>query len=261
MFSEKKVIEVSRDFVCVRLESYESEEHQGMVRDLLRGAFANTAFCVLAPDGKKRLSSSGRSPAALFGRRGGPEFGAEEVVEVLQEISSEYKAKGDDEDAVIQDFHSFRQALNVAAGDQRLLVYTISKESERKKAEKVLQAVLNDAEIEGLFHHDFGDAAIDKDWMKSVSDERTGSGFVVIHADEFGMQGEVVARLSLETSSKALREKLVASNEAFAESEERKIYGEHVREGRRNGVFFEGGMPYGEDRDGDGKIDVKRGRR
>jgi hypothetical protein len=64
LFSQKEFIDASRNFVCVRLESYESKEHQDMVRSFLDGRFENTAFCILAPDGKERLSGTGRSPNA-----------------------------------------------------------------------------------------------------------------------------------------------------------------------------------------------------
>ncbi|NNE93410.1 MAG: hypothetical protein HKN23_17330, partial [Verrucomicrobiales bacterium] len=55
----------------MRLESYESKEHQDMVRTFLNGSFANTAFCLLSPDGKERLSGSGRGPEQALLRRGG----------------------------------------------------------------------------------------------------------------------------------------------------------------------------------------------
>jgi hypothetical protein len=44
LFSQKEFIEASRSFVCVRLESYENEEHQKMVRSFLDGRFENTAL-------------------------------------------------------------------------------------------------------------------------------------------------------------------------------------------------------------------------
>jgi len=38
-----------------------------MVRSLLRGTFQNTAFVVYAPDGKTKLTRSGRGPHHAFG--------------------------------------------------------------------------------------------------------------------------------------------------------------------------------------------------
>ena len=60
------MIEASREFVCVRIESYESEATKKIVRSHLNGRFENTAFCVLAPDGETRLTRSGRGPRQVF---------------------------------------------------------------------------------------------------------------------------------------------------------------------------------------------------
>ena len=228
------------------------------MRKILRGAFANTAFCVLAPDGEKQLTMGGRSPAALFGRRGGTDLDVDRVVQEMKELASQYEVRADGKEAVLQDFHTFRQALNVASGDQRLLVLTVASENKRDKVEKTLQAVFNDPTIEGVFHHDFLDSSKDKNWVEQVKGEKEGLGFVVIQADEFGTEGEVVAQLPLNSTADQLKKKLLVVNEAFAKSEKRKNYNQHVQTGRRNRVYFENEMPYGEDRDGDGKIDERR---
>ena len=260
MFSQDDFIAASRDFVCVRLESYESKEHQELIRGLLGGAFANTAFCILAPDGKTRLSKSGRSPSALFGRRGGPAGDPAAVIGALKRISADYPPKGSMSDATVQDFHSTRQALNVASGDQRLLLLTVANGEKRSGATKVLQAVLNEQNTEGRFHHDFVENDVDSHWRELVSGAKSQEGFYIIEADPFGQTGLVLVELPLSAKSSELKLALKTANEAFAKKEKRKVYSEHVREGRQKGVFFKNGMPYGEDRDGDGVIDEKRGR-
>lgn len=228
------------------------------MRKILRGAFANTAFCVLAPDGEKQLTIGGRSPAALFGQRGGTDLDVDRVVKEMKELASRYKVRADEKEAVLQDFHTFRQALNVASGDQRLLVLTVATKNERAKAEKTLKAVFNDPKTEGIFHHDFLDASIDKNWAEKVKEEKAGSGFVLIQAGEFGTEGEVLAQLPLQSTADQLKKKFLVVNAVFAKSEERKDYSQHVEAGRRQHVYFENEMPYGEDRDGDGKIDERR---
>ena len=55
---------------------------------------------------------------------------------------------------------------------------------------------------------------------------------------------------------------MLNANKTFASREDRKTYQDHVTSGRRQGIYFENEIPYGEDRDGDGKIDnQRRGRR
>ncbi|MGJ8723996.1 MAG: hypothetical protein ACSHYB_05525 [Roseibacillus sp.] len=231
-----------------------------MVRTFLRGAFANTAFCILAPDGETRLSKSGRGPSSLLGRRGGAADDPEALITVLKKIAGDYRAKGAASEAVVQDFHTSRQALNVASGDQRLLLLTVSSKEERRRVTKVLQAVLNDSEVVGRFHHDFAEKSSDADWAELVAGEKSQAGYFVIQADAFGQEGKVLGEFSLSATSGELKKALEKANAVFAKAEQRKVYREHVQEGRRKGVHFKNEIPYGEDRDGDGVIDEKPGR-
>lgn len=141
MFSQKEFIELSRKFVCVRLESYESKEHQDLVRKFLNGRFANTAFCVLAPDGETELSGTGRGPEQALSRCGQGKPGDDGVIEKLEEYASRYEVRGEPEEMVLQDFHSFRQALNVASADQRLLVFASAPDSEEERLREQLRPV------------------------------------------------------------------------------------------------------------------------
>ena len=232
-----------------------------MVRTFLMGSFANTAFCVLAPDGEARLSRSGRGPSALFGRRGGPEVTSEKVVQALKRISAKYSLKGTSKGATLPDFHSTRQAVNVASGDQRLLLLTVASEEERGQVKKTLRPVLNDPEVIGRFHHDFAEAEGDQDWTELLEGKKSKTGFFLVQAGSFGLAGTVVAELPLTSDVSELKTTLLKSNQAFAKTEERKVYREHVKQGRRQRIHFENEVPYGEDRDGDGVIDKKSGRK
>lgn len=235
-----------------------------MVRSFLNGRFENTAFVILDPDAETRLSGTGRSPEQGLTRsrpgmppgRGG---GDDAVLESLEEIAKRYRPRGEDADAVLQDFHSFRQALNVASGDQRLLVFVAASANQRASLEAGLAPVMNDEEVIGRFHLDFGDPDVDRDWSDSIEQVRSRGGIFVIRADPFGQSGSALASLPLEAGPDAIKQSMLEANLAFAESETRKVYSEHVAEGRRERVFFEGGMPYGEDRDGDGEIDKRGG--
>jgi hypothetical protein len=113
LFASPDFIDASRDFVCVRLDSYESAEHQTYVRTFLNGSFANSAFCMLAPDGQEWLTRAGRGPEMVLGRNG--------ATESLQRFALMYPSKADPKQALVQDFHTVRQALNVASADQRVL--------------------------------------------------------------------------------------------------------------------------------------------
>ena len=263
MFSTKEFIETSRDFVCVRLETYESIEHQDMIRSFLDGRLANTAFCILDPDAEERLTRSSRSPSMVLGAQGhgpGASRGSNRsVIAEMKKLAAGYRARGDADEMVLQDFHSYKQALNVAAGDQRLLVFVAAGEKDLPAIRKTLQPVFADEEVVGRFHLDFGDAETDKEWASTLTRLKGSSGVVVIRSDEFGQNGEVVAKLPITASEAEIKTALLQANEKFAADEKRKIYSEHVSAGRRQGITFDSGVPYGEDRDGDGKIDHRGG--
>lgn len=226
-----------------------------MVRDLLNGRFENTAFCVFDPQGKKRLSRTGRGPAMGLSRRSGSDAS---IIERMNRIASDYVAKGQGDNAFLQDFNTFRQSLNVASADQRLLVFVAGDETQRDQVNIKLKQVFADDKIVGKFHLNFVNEELDEDWTKKVLGEKSDSGILIIRAGEFGISGTVMNQLPLTASANEVKSALLKANSEFATLEDRKDYRQHVSAGRRQGVHFENEIPYGEDRDGDGKIDRRR---
>jgi len=232
-----------------------------MVRSLLNGRFANTSFCIFDPQGQNRLTRAGRGPSHMAGRPGTPGTGDEDVIRQMDRIAARFTPKESKTSVVLQDFETFRQALNVASADQRLLLWVTS---EKEEAKTNLGTALSDKEIVGRFHVDFLDpnAKADKNWKKAIAGESKKPGFLIIQSGQFGLKGDVVKELSEDSTADQIAAALKESNAAFASTEKRKKYSQHVAEGRRKGVYFENEIPYGEDRDGDGKSDQKkRGRR
>lgn len=181
------------------------------------------------------------------------------MIDELDAIAKRYRPRGESDEMTLQDFHSFRQALNVASGDQRLLVFVAAPKPDQEEARPTLQAVFADDDIIGRFHLDFAGEA-DTEWSDSISRSKGKTGLVIIRADPYGQEGEAMTQLPLTTSSEEIKAALLTANKRFADSEERKDYAQHVSAGRRSGVYFENGMPYGEDRDGDGVIDHAPGK-
>tara|TARA_B100000925_G_C21978558_1_gene461244 strand:+ start:560 stop:1243 length:684 start_codon:yes stop_codon:yes gene_type:complete len=182
------------------------------------------------------------------------------VVEAMEKVAKKFRAKGTKEGAILQDFHSFRQGLNVASGDQRLLIFVVATENDRKTLGTDLRDLMSDKEIIGKFHMDFADEEPDSQWRDAVKGERGNTGIFVIRANAFGQTGSVMEQLPVDATPEELKNALLEANTSFAKTEKRKVYSEHVAAGRRARVHFENGMPYGEDRDGDGVIDHRAGR-
>lgn len=250
MFSKADVITASRKFVCVRIDSYDSEENQKIVRSHLNGAFANTAFCILAPDGEERLTRSGRGPGQAVGDRN--------FAETLDRIAAKYKSKGKPLEAALPDFPSFKLALNVSAADQRALVLVTGSEDELTRAEKRLRSVAWHPSVAGRLHFDLDATG---DWKEPLAQEKeAGAGIYIVKPGAYGLKGDVIKRLSHKASTDEILTAIAKANARFAESTEKKVYSEHVATGRRKGITIEMAMPHGEDRDGDGEIDQRRGR-
>ncbi len=233
----------------MRIDSYETKEHQEYVRTFLDGRFENSAFCLLAPNGQDWLTRAGRGPEMVLGHRSS-------VIQ-MKTVAAKYPDKKDGRQAIVQDFHSVRQALNVAAADQRVLVIISGPKEQTDGLRNSLQAVTNDARIVGRFHFDFDETA---DWQKQVKGLKSGPSIVVSRPGEFGMDGTVMHQMSLNTANPEIINTLLAANSEFAKTTQKKVYSSHVTKGTRLGIYFESVVPYGEDRDGDGQIDHKGGR-
>lgn len=170
----------------------------------------------------------------------------------LQQIAAVYEPIAPLERALVPDFHSVRQALNVASADQRVLVVIHGSMVDTNPLRDSLRQVSNHAAIVGRFHFDFDDT---QEWKTAVSGLSQQSGIAVIRPGEFGMKGAVMMEFSLSTKPAELIAQLVSANQEFAATTARKVYAAHVSRGQKLGVYFEGAVPYGEDRDGDGQVD------
>ncbi len=241
MFANEDFLEASRRFVCVRIETYENKEAEKQVRALLNGRYANTAFCVFDPQGERRLTRSGRGPSTAFGTKGrnGEKIDDNAIVRQMHQIAARYSPRGDESSAVLQDFNSFRQALNVASADQRLLVFVDVKAADNKQVESNLQQVFEDGEIQGKFHLNFMDSQVDRAWSKSIKGKTKSPGIFIIRSGAFGLDGIVMERLPHTTSADEIKSAMVEANEKFSSLEDRKKYGQHVQSGKRLGVHFE----------------------
>ena len=250
MFSNPEVIELSRKFVCVRIDSYESAENQEIVRSYLDGRFENTAFCVLAPDGETRLTRSGRGPKHVFRT-------TDALLAELQSILAKTKAQGDRQAAPLPDFHSFKLALNIASADQRVLVLIAAPEAQLGATEKGLRSLAWNPKVEGRFHFDL---ASDGSWKEPLGQEAEAKpGIYVISPGAFGLDGKVLNHLELDSEPETILEALARANATYAATTTKKLYSDHVAKGRAQGIRIEMAVPFGEDRDGDGEIDHRPG--
>lgn len=173
-------------------------------------------------------------------------------------IAKKYPVEFDQSQAVVQDFLSLGQALNVASADQRLLVLIAGPKGRIEAAREATRPAINHEDHLGRFHVDFetGD-----EWTKAISGAKSNQGILFVKAGEFGLSGRVLQQLPLDASCSEIHSALTQANETFMATTEQKQYQSHIRKGHRLGIEYESVIPYGEDRDGDGEIDQKRRRR
>ena len=248
MFSDPDVIKSSRNFVCIRIESYESKENQDIVRSYLGGRFENTAFCILSPDGKERLTRAGRGPNHVS-----------RDFDDIAKISDNFKAKGNLADSRVPDFNSFDLALNVSSADQKMLLFVAVGKEKYKKIEASLRPLAWDQNFIGKFNYDFESS--ENNWSEKLSLRRAREGYYLIEPDEYGLSGKVVKALPVDTKIKVLMVTMISANQDYADTTDKKVYSSHVSKGKRLGKTIKMAMPFGEDRDGDGAIDHRAGSR
>ena len=228
------MVTASREFVCVRLKSFEDLDESELLLSIFKGRngrLENTVFTVLDSQGDENLIRSGRSPKWISSD-------ADDFVTVLDELASEHiKApKGKAKERSLPLIKDLRLAMNVAACDSRPLVVAVGKnEKEAKKLRELLAPLSWSDEFVGQFR-----------WVSLSSTETLAAhegmpvepGLHVVQPDEFGVTCEVLAKAKAGAKSKALREALTEGLEAFEAPRVRRR-GLHVREGERKGYSWE----------------------
>lgn len=229
--SKKEVIAASRDFVCIRLATYESAAEAKVLESIYvgrDGKMKNTTFAVLSHDGRRLLTDAGRGPSWAFGR-GTPADQGERMTRIARRYP---KAKA--KVAALPTCADVRRALNIAACELQPLVVAIGKPGERW-IEKTLAGLAWRPNFIGRFIYATGSredvAAIDG---ISASDK-----VVVIQPGAYGLTGRILARASSARPAveKALRAGLTKFS-ATTKSSRR-----HIRRGRRQGHEWKAEIP------------------
>lgn len=227
------MIEASRDFVCIRLATYESKEEAEVMKSYFvgrSGELENTMFAILSPDGKL-ISRAGRSPDAAFAD-------AEAMAKGMKELAARYQAKKDAK-RELPVLKNVRLALDVAACDGRACVVSLAAGKEAAaKQEEALSAVAWSEGVAGKFVYA---STADTRELETVKGVTKKSGFLVIEPDAYGLEGKVLAEIDATATGKDLEAALLKANEKHVVPD--KDPNEHIREGHRLGVEWETEIP------------------
>lgn len=184
----------------------------------------------MGPDGKTKLSRSGRSPKMVY-------RSAEEMASFLVGTSGKYRAKNAVES--LPYIGDVRLGLNVASCDLRpLIVLSSPKKKTLSKMEKRILTLAWGQEFVGRFMYAKSSRSEELDGIEGA---RGSSGFLIVQPGKFGLKGEALIHVPEEASEKELKaamEKALGMHEA-EEKETRR----HVQQGRREGVHWESEIP------------------
>jgi len=230
--SRPEVVAASRDFVCVRVATYEDPEENRFLKSLLRtrsGEVENSVFCLLAPDGKTKLTRSARGTEQIY-------TDAAAMAADMRRVAGLYSPKAAQNSLPL--VASPRLALDVAAADGLPLVMILGKD--RAARQHLVERTASLAWTDDLVGRFVYAEATEKD-ISGVRDIALDSGVAVIAPDTFGLKGTVVRQVAADAKVGKLAEALrAAATEYKAPS---KSFRMHIREGQRLGVFWETRVP------------------
>ncbi len=238
--SDPEVVQASRQFVCVRLSTYESKEELDVLKNVFigrSGELENTVFTIYDPAGRKKLVRAGRSPDFAFRSE-------HEMAVKMLEIAEEYPGRRKVD--AVQDLGlpvvgDARLALNVAACDNLPLALVVASDKKRRKAieAKLAELAWQDAYI-GQFIFASASASDASD-LKSVEGLRLKEGIAVIAPGQFGQDGKVIAEARTGDGTDAVEKALSRAMEKF--DPDAKDYHRHIAKGRQDGVHWKTATP------------------
>jgi hypothetical protein len=230
--SRPEVIAASRQFVCVRLTTYENKVEGEFLKSFKvtrSGELENTVFALLEPDGKRRLARASRSARQTFGD-------AERMAEGMNRLAREYPGKEPADGALpeLPLVTNLRLAVDVAACDnQPLAVVFAPGDASRRSLEEKVRSLAWDEQFIGRFVYV---AVADAAELDRVEGARAEAGLLVVQPDRFGLKGKVL-RQAGSGSRAEVAACLRKGAELFRPREE--SFAEHVRAGHEKGVFWE----------------------
>ena len=232
---------LSREWVCVRLASYESFEERDYLTDLYygrTGQLNNTTFALLAPDGKTLLARSGRGPSFLIDMPHSPDIPATSeqtraFALELDRLMLEFEPTADI--ASLPQAMDYRRALNIAACDNQPLVVAYAKsEKTREAIEKRLAGLAWNEAFVGRLQYILVE---DREEIAGLGDLPEGDFLAVVQPGSFGLDGTILRKTSAKASGAELQEFLRTGIAAFTRQALSRR--EHHERGRKAGAQWE----------------------
>ncbi|MCH2183019.1 MAG: hypothetical protein MK108_13530 [Mariniblastus sp.] len=225
------VIRASRDFVCIRTATYEDKQEAKFLQQTLFGGgdqMRNFGFCILSPDGQRKLKQSRRGPN--FAYRDANEMGTD-----MRRIARQYATAQGKPIQGLPQMKSVRLALNVASCDGLPCLVVYGNEPQRvEQLSRKLDSVIWEDELMGKYI--FASTRQRAD-LKSIEGAGRSQGILLVAPNPYGTAGQLIEMIGGEVTAEELKEVLLKAAERYERPV--KEHGNHVRYGRRNGVNWE----------------------
>jgi hypothetical protein len=233
--SNDQVIEASRNFVCIRLATYEDEAEAEFLRTVYvgrTGDLENTVFVLMTPDTKQNLCRPGRSPNFAF--RSPSSLAIE-----MNKIAKKYKASNAEVDPILPQLKDVRLGLNVSSCDGLPSVVCVADGNNPAEFMQNLLAPLAYSEdLAGKFVYS---TTTDPSMLKTVQGYSGKPGILLIEPGDYGLDGKLVKLFSPTTESSVIEKAL--SEYANGVSKVSKNHSTHVRTGMREGKVWKTEIP------------------
>lgn len=226
--SDEQVMAAARDFVCIRLSTYENAVEAERLKSIFTppsGELENTTFALLAPDGKTVLGRAGRSPRFIDGE-------ASSLAQRMSRVASRYRESA--KPLTVMPLESdLRLALNVSRCDDIPLVCLVGQGEESSLAELSL-----DSRWRGRF---VWVRARQKEAASLIGKDVPENGLVVLSADTFGTKATLLSQAA-SRETKAVVAALGRGLEGYDPKGARDVR-RHVRSGRQAGINWKTAIP------------------
>jgi hypothetical protein len=233
--SDDQVIEASRNFVCIRLATYEDEAEAEFLRTVYvgrTGDLENTVFVLMTPDTKENLCRPGRSPDFAF--RSPSSLAAE-----MNKIAKQYEASQEITNPILPQLKDVRLGLNVSSCDGLPSVVCVADENNPADfMQSVLAPMAYSTELAGKFVYS---TTTDSSMLESVQDYSGQPGILLIEPGEYGLDGKLIKYFSPSTKASVIEKAL--TKYANAAGKVTKNHSSHVRTGRKEGKVWKTEIP------------------
>jgi hypothetical protein len=213
----------------VRLLTYESAEEAKVLTSIFLGRtgdLENTTFCLLASDGKTKISRPGRTPDHAFRN-------ADEMAAAMAKAAK--GAKPEEGVRKIPYLVDLRRAINAASCDIQPLVVVVAKDdAAREKIESTLAPLAWDKEFIGRFAYARAAEAT------SIEGAPKGDGVLVVQPDTYGLKAKLLAS-DVGVDAASLAKALKAGADAFVPAAKDSM--KHIESCRRQGIHWETAIP------------------